>query len=266
MNSSLLNIDAYLERVRYTPKTSLDKETLFGLHKAHTLNIPFENFDVYFHRSVNLDPSHLFNKIVTRGRGGYCFEMNGLFSAVLEALGFKVRPLLARVYINLKKQFSAKTHQVLVVEASGERWLADVGFGKDGLIEPLLLDSREEQPQYSRTFRLNHDPGGGYTLDFQAPDTPYCRQYAFNLEACSKADYLMSNYFTSTHPDSPFVNHLMCTMPNPEGRISLTDEHLKIDSPSGTKVIPVRGEADFQKKLMTHFRIDLEEIKTNRTF
>lgn len=261
----MINIDAYLERIRYTGKTAPCEETLRGLHQAHTLNIPFENFNAYFHRSVNLDLPFVFEKIVTHGRGGYCFEMNGLFAAVLETLGFTVRPLLARVSIDFQRIFGPKTHQVLMVEASGKRWLADVGFGKDGLVEPLLLDIRENQRQCSRIFRLDHDPDLGYILDCRTPHEDRC-QYVFTLEACTKADYLMSNYFTSTHPDSLFVNRLICTMPTMQGRITLTDQHLKIDSPSGSETTPVRDQADFQEKLMAHFSIDLEKAKNQPTY
>ena len=260
MTNAGLNIDDYLERIRYMGRIAPCEETLRGLHQAHTLNIPFENFDAYYHRKVNLEIPFVFEKIVNQGRGGYCFEMNGLFAAVLETLGFRVRPLLARVGIDFKRSFGPKTHQVLMVETSGERWLADVGFGKDGLVEPILLDTRENQQQFSRTFRLDHDPELGYILDFRTPQADRC-QYAFTLEACFRADYLMSNYFTSTHPDSLFVNRLICTMPTLQGRITLTDQHLKVDSPSRSEVTTILRETDFKEKLMQHFGMDLREIK-----
>jgi N-hydroxyarylamine O-acetyltransferase len=260
MKNATFAIDAYMERIGYTGGLTPCDDTLRGLHQAHTLSIPFENFDAYFHGNVNLELPFLFRKIVSRGRGGYCFEMNGLFAAVLETLGFKVRPLLARVGIDFKRAFGPRTHQVLLVEVSGERWLADVGFGKDGLIEPILLDTREAQRQFSRTYRLDHDPDHGYVLEFLTSRTTRC-EYAFTLEACCHADFLMSNHDTSTHPASLFVNRLVCTMPTLEGRITLTDQHLKVDSSSGTEVTPVRGEAGFEAMLMEHFGLDLGEVK-----
>ena len=260
MVDTALDMDAYLERIGYSGGLRPCEKTLRKLHRAHTLGIPFENLDVYYRRPVSLETSALFKKIVTRARGGYCFEMNGLFAAVLKELGFKVRLLLARVGMDFKRKFGPKTHQVLMVEASNKRWLADVGFGKDGLVEPIRLDTRDDQQQFSRVFRLDQDPGFGYVLDLVTPNTIRC-QYAFTLEACTMADYLMSNYFTATHPDSLFVRHRICTIPTAQGRVTLTDTQLKIDSPAGIEVTPILNEADFGIKLRKYFGIDLDSVK-----
>ncbi|WP_022666956.1 arylamine N-acetyltransferase family protein [Desulfospira joergensenii] len=256
MNPPELNLGAYFERVGYTGGTSPCQETLHGLHQAHTLSIPFENLDVYYNKIISLDPLSLFKKIVTLGRGGYCFEMNGLFAAVLETLGFKVTPLLARVAVDFKRTFGPKTHQVLMVETPGHRWIADVGFGKDGIIRPILLDTPEDQYQFSRTFRLEKDPRFGYILGLLTREGDRC-QYAFTLDPCSEADYLMSNHFTSTFPESLFVKQRICTIPTREGRITLTDQHLKIDSKQGRKISLITNEKDFQAKLKQYFGLDL---------
>jgi arylamine N-acetyltransferase len=138
MTDENFNLDSYLERIKYSGGTDISEKTLRELHIAHTLNIPFENLDVYYGKPVLLDKASLFNKIVTNRRGGYCFEMNGLFSLVLQKLGFNVTNLLARGTMD-GINFTTKTHQVILVENNGKRWLADVGFGNDGIIAPLPI-------------------------------------------------------------------------------------------------------------------------------
>lgn len=254
-----VDMDAYLERIAYTGDITPCEQTLHGLHQAHTLTIPFENLDVYYGKPLKLDRPSLFEKIVTRGRGGYCYEMNGLFFAVLMTLGFRVTPLLARVAIDFKRNFGPKTHHVLMVETDGQKWLTDVGFGRDGLIHPLRLDTPHDQHQFSRTFRLEpHDLG--YVLDLRTPSGERC-QYVFTLEPCTPADITMSNHYSATFPDSLFVNRLICTRPTPSGRITLTDQQLTIDTGTDLDITYIDSEADFADRLLEHFCLDLDKIK-----
>src|SRR4030042_526859 len=169
MTDGIFNLDSYLERIGYTGGTGVSEETLRGLHIAHTLNIPFENLDVYYGKPVLLDEGSLFNKIVKNRRGGYCFEMNGLFSTVLQKLGFNVINLLARGTID-GINFTARTHQVLLVEINDRKWLADVGFGNDGIIAPLLFQEVLDQQQFAHTYRLCEDPKRRFVLQKKIED------------------------------------------------------------------------------------------------
>lgn len=255
-----LNIDAYLERIGFKGRILPSEDILQGLHKAHTLSIPFENLDVFFGRPIALDLPSLFGKLVTGNRGGYCFEMNGLFSAVLEKIGFEVVPLLARVAFDFNRQFGAKTHQVLLVKTGTTRWLVDVGFGKDGITTPLLLDTTDDQHQFGRTYRIEPHPQFGYILDVRTPDRDFC-QYAFTLDKCWPADFVMANHFTATYPDSLFVKTMVCTMPTEQGRVTLTDRHLKIVSNRRVRQTEIQDLSDFGAKLSAHFKLDLEKIQ-----
>lgn len=255
-----LNIEAYLERIGFQSRILLSEEILHGLHKAHTLSIPFENLDVFFGRPIALDLPTLFGKLVTGNRGGYCFEMNGLFSAVLGKIGFEVVPLLARVAFDFNRQFGPKTHQVLMVKTGSSRWLVDVGFGKDGIISPLLLDTTDDQHQFGRIYRIEPHPQFGYILDLRTPDRDFC-QYAFTLDKCWPADFVMANHFTATYPESLFVKTLVCTMPTEQGRVTLTDRHLKIVSNSIVRQTEIRDLGDFGAKLSAHFKLDLKKIQ-----
>jgi N-hydroxyarylamine O-acetyltransferase len=149
----MFNLDAYFERINYKGGTEVSEDTLRNIHIAHTLNVPFENLDVFYKRPILLDEASLYKKIVTDRRGGYCFEMNGIFSFALQAMGFNVTNLLAKVTVD-GVHYTTKTHQAILVETGGNRWLADVGFGNDGIIAPLILEESKEQKQFAHTYRL----------------------------------------------------------------------------------------------------------------
>ena len=262
MTDGIFNLDSYLERIGYTGGTGVSEETLRGLHIAHTLNIPFENLDVYYEKPVLLDEASLFNKIVKNRRGGYCFEMNGLFSIVLQKLGFNVINLLARGTID-GINYTAKTHQVLLVEINNRNWLADVGFGNDGIIAPLIFEEVLDQGQFAHTYRLRKDPKYRYVLQKKIEDK-YIYLYAFTLDECCPMDFIMSNHFTSTFPESFFVKTRMCTMPTREGRITLTDARFKIITNGNVTERAIENDDEFNRVLKRYFNLDLDLIDSNR--
>lgn len=259
MGSAVFDLEAYFERVQYRGGTDAGEETLRDLHAAHTLNVPFENLDVFYGRPVLLDEASLFRKLVGERRGGYCFEMNGLFSLVLGKLGFRVRNLLARVILD-DDRYTTKTHQVILVEAGGRRWLADVGFGNDGILAPLLLEEGTEQEQFAHTYRLtNHTPLG--TMLQKKEGERYHPLYAFTLEDCFPDDFLMANHFTSTFPGSFFLTMRMCTRPTRDGRVTLTDNRFKVVKNGEVSEQPLADEAEFTALARAHFGLDPDRIR-----
>src|SRR5512147_1356301 len=134
-----MDVQAYLRRIDYRGELDPTAATLHALHRAHLLSVPFENLDIHLSRPIVLDQDALFDKIVTRRRGGFCYELNGLFALLLEQLGYKVTRLAARVVgtdDSLGPQFDHLTLQVQCPDESHSPWLADVGFG-DSFLEPL---------------------------------------------------------------------------------------------------------------------------------
>lgn len=256
----MFNIDAYLERINYQGKKDITKETLYNLHTAHTLQVPFENLDVYYGREIPLDIESLFQKIVVKKRGGYCFEMNGLFSFVLKDLGFKVIDLLAKSIMDDGVTQTSKTHQIMVVEAEGKKWLVDVGYGRDGIIAPLELNTGEDQKQFAHIYRLMEHPIRGYILEKKVNDK-YIPMYAFTLDECTPMDYLMSNHFTATFPESFFIKMKFCTIPTKEGRITLTDDKLSIIEDNNVTEKLVEDDTEFKELLQKYFGLDLNEVQ-----
>ena len=145
-SSTALDLDAYLARVGYAGSRAATHATLDALHFAHTTQIPFENVDVLLRRPIRLELEALQAKLVTARRGGYCFEHNVLFRAVLERLGFPVTTLAARVLREASGGF-AGIHAFLRVECDGAAWLADVGYGGAGPLRPIpFVPGRRSTP------------------------------------------------------------------------------------------------------------------------
>jgi N-hydroxyarylamine O-acetyltransferase len=262
MTDRVMNLDAYFERIGYSGGTGVSEETLRELHMAHTLNIPFENLDVFYGVPILLDDDSLFTKLVINRRGGYCFEMNGLFSLVLEKLGFRVKSLLARTTLD-GIEYAARTHQVLLVQLGERFWLADVGFGNDGIMAPLLLEKGQDQKQFSHTYRLIDHEKFDYVLQ-KVSKADTVNLYSFNLDECNHMDLLMSNHFTSTYPESFFLKMRMCTKPTREGRITLTDSHFKISNNGNgfeKAIIDGTNEHEFSDILEKYFGLDLDKIR-----
>jgi N-hydroxyarylamine O-acetyltransferase len=196
-----LDLDAYLQRIDYRGDIEPTLEVLRALHLAHATHIPFENIDVLLGRPVALDLASLEAKLVKNSRGGYCFEQNTLFAAVLERIGFAVTTLAARVR-HARTQISPRTHMLLLVVVEKKPYLADVGFGSAGFIEPLALESNRTVEQFGWLHRLEQD-GAGWILQTRI-GSEWVDQYYFMLEPQYPIDYEVANYYTSTFPTSIF--------------------------------------------------------------
>jgi N-hydroxyarylamine O-acetyltransferase len=250
-----LDIDAYLNRIRVTETPSADLRFLRTLHRHHVFHVPFENLDIHLGRTISLAPVELFDKIVRRRRGGYCFELNGLFQLLLETLGFHVYSTAARVLFGTET-IPPRSHRLLIVTLDGEEWLADVGFGAYGLIEPLPLKTGLEHRQFADRFRLEQDPMLGYRFQsFQ--DGGWFNQYAFTTDHHHPVDFTFANYYHSHSPHSLFTQKRICQLPTPDGRIRLEDRTLSYTVHGVTRQVILESDEDFLQALKTHFDLDL---------
>jgi N-hydroxyarylamine O-acetyltransferase len=199
---------------------------LEAIHLAHATHIPFENLDILLKRPIRLDLASLQAKLVTGGRGGYCFEQNLLFSAVLQRLGFSVTQLAARVLYRSRRKLP-RTHILLRVDVDGATWLADVGFGLEGLLLPVPFGSGREARQFAWTYRAV-EADGEWILQSLRNDS-WMNLYSFTLEPCLAVDFEPANHYTATHPDSRFVRTLTVQLPTPEVRYLLRNRELVLD-------------------------------------
>ena len=213
-------IQAYLQRINYTGPLVPSAETLRLLQVAHLQTVPFENLSIHSGEPIILDDEALFEKIVRRRRGGFCYELNGLFAALLRALGFDVTMLSARV-ANAEGIFGPDFDHMTLLVTLTERWLVDVGFG-DSFLEPLKLDEEGEQIQGHRAYRIV--PENEYlTLMQRSNDDEWRQQYRFTLRPYHYSDYAEMCRYHQTSPQSHFTKARICSRATPEGRISLSD-------------------------------------------
>ena len=226
VQSDALDLKAYLGRIGYSGRLQPDPAVLEAIHLAHATHIPFENLDILLQRPIRLDLASLQAKLVTGGRGGYCFEQNLLFSAVLQRLGYSVTQLAARVLYRSRRKLP-RTHILLRVEAAGVNWVADVGFGLEGLLLPVPFGSGQEARQFAWTYRVV-EAGGEWVLQSLRNDS-WTDLYSFSLDPQLAVDFEPANHYSATHPDSRFVRTLAVQLPTPEVRYALRNRELILD-------------------------------------
>jgi len=215
---------AYLERIGFSGAPRPDAETLAALQRAHRFAVAFENLDIPLGRGVALAPERLFEKIVAGRRGGYCFEQNGLFLQVLEAVGFAARPLLARVWLGAEA-IPARTHTLNLVRLDEEALIVDVGFGGSFVPPMPLAAGAEAATDDGARHRFLADPDHGWMLERDGGEG-WARQYSFTLDPAWPADLEMANQFTATRPGTRFTTLRIASAPTPDGYVSLIDRTL----------------------------------------
>jgi len=215
----VIDLAAYLERIGLAGRPSLAE-----IHRAHVASIPFENLDPHRGRPVSLAPEDLERKLVAERRGGYCFEHNLLLKAALEALGLEVDLVLGRVRWGAPPgSVRPRSHLLLRVrDGDGALWHADVGFGVGTLRDPIPFGPGGPHEQGGWRFRVVED---GAELVLQvAAGSGWADQYGFVPEVVPLVDIETSNWFTSTHPRSPFVTGVVASIQRPDGsRTMLSD-------------------------------------------
>jgi N-hydroxyarylamine O-acetyltransferase len=227
VDSDSIDLKAYLKRIGYNGDLQPSEAVLQALHQAHATHIPFENLNILLGRPIRLDLESLQSKLVTGQRGGYCFEQNLLFSRALQAVGFSVTQLAARVRVRTHRVLP-RTHMALLVHIGDESWLADVGFGGGGLLQPVPFRTGAESRQFAWTYRLVEEADQWILQSLR--DNAWEDLYAFTLERQLLPDYEMANYYVSTHPESRFVQTLTAQCIASEARYALINRELTTDT------------------------------------
>ena len=248
-----MNINAYLERINYHDSRAATAETLRKLQLAHLRTVPFENLSIHAQQPIVLDDDALFIKIVERRRGGFCYEANGLFAALLRALHFDVFMLSAEV-ANTAGVFSPPFDHMALMVSLEQRWLVDVGFG-ESFREPLLLDEAREQVQGNRVYRVFSE--GDYFILMQRDNGSEWRaQYRFTLQPHEYADYAERCRYHQTSPESHFTRSRICSRATEEGRLTLSETHLITTSETGGRQErPLTSQEEYASLLREQFGV-----------
>jgi N-hydroxyarylamine O-acetyltransferase len=258
----MIDVDAYLKRIAYAGALEPTLGTLRALHRAHLYSVPFENLDIHLGRPIVLDEAALHRKVVGERRGGFCYELNGLFAALLRALGFEVTMLEAGVRKADGGFGPPFDHLVLAVRgpggdaADGRRWLVDVGFG-ESFLDPLRFAAGQEQRQDTGAYRIDA-VDGEYVLRRRAVEGgPWDAEHRFRDRPHVLGDFAGMCVYHQRSPESPFTKGRVCTLPTPDGRVTMRDNRLIITRHGRRSEQPVSGEATFRAALRAHFGIDL---------
>jgi len=250
-----MDVDAYLRRIEYDGPRLASSATLRGLHRQHLFTVPFENLDIPLGTPIRLDIRQIYDKIVTRRRGGFCYELNGLFGELLIAMGFSVEMLSARVRREDGGFGPEFDHMLLKVEME-EPWLVDVGFG-DSFVDPIVF----------RTGGADQVNGYRYVVSAVGEEWQLLREdekgqlplYAFHNVPHTLNDYQGMCRFHQVSPESHFTKNWICSRATQEGRITLANMRLIVTRGGSREEIQLSTPGDLRRCLREFLGVEFEE-------
>lgn len=267
-------LSAYLRRLSLDTAPPGNAEGLAHVQAAHRQAIGFENLDVRLGRPIRIDPEAVFDKLVTRGRGGYCFEQNRLFGDMLHALGMPNRPLLARVWLGVAGTDVAppRSHVLLLVDLGGEPWIADAGFG-GSYVPPLpLVDGATARTSDGAMHRLRRvgavgELTGEWLLERAGPVTAtdgrpaphgdWQSQHSFDLAPVAPIDLEQCNHWTASRPETRFTTLQVVSIALPDGFAAMTDHRLSLYRGGEASSREIDSVADYHAVLTDLFRLTI---------
>jgi N-hydroxyarylamine O-acetyltransferase len=249
-----MNVPAYLRRIGYSGPITATLEALRLIHRGHLETVPFENLDISLKRPIVLDQDRFVHKIVEENRGGFCYELNGAFAALLREMRYRVTLLSARAPLKDGSPGPEFDHLALRVDLD-QPWLVDVGFG-ECFLEPLLLKPGIEQRQDLATFRIKEE-GSSLSVERQQPDGSWKTEYLFTLMPRRLEDFAEMCRFHQTSPESHFTQKRLCTLATSNGRVTLSDIKLIITASGNRQERMLASEDELRQVLRKHFGLVL---------
>ena len=252
-----MDVARYLERIQYDGRLTPTMEILNTLQRQHVLHIPFENLDIHYKTPINLDINHIFEKVVGRKRGGFCYELNGLFFELLMSIGFNVKMVSARVFNNEQQTISAEfDHLAIIATIASMDYLVDVGFGEFAL-QPLKIELEKNQNDPRGAFRIEKYDGTYYKVSKLTGDQ-WIIEYIFSLKERQLDEFKEMCQYHQTSPQSHFTQNKLCSLATENGRITLTTDKIKIKEGDTITERALKSEEDFLSALEEYFNISLQ--------
>ncbi|KXX67843.1 arylamine N-acetyltransferase [Flammeovirga sp. SJP92] len=246
-------IQNYLNRISYSQETSPNVDTLKKLQEHHLFHVPFENLDIHNHKKLSLNKENLYTKIVEQRRGGFCYELNGLFFLLLKELGFNAKMISACVYNNTKKEYGPEfDHLAIIVNLPQGEYLVDVGFG-DFTLHPLKLTLEEKVNDPFGDFIFEETHQGSFTL-YKIEGTTKTPQYSFTKTARQLEEFEGMCHYHQTSPDSHFTQKRLISIPVKNGRITISGDVLIKTENGIVSKSTLENEEAFQDVLMQYFK------------
>ncbi len=245
-----MNIQQYLERIKYEGNITPSLEVLSKLQARHLMNVPFENLDIQ--NKIKIDLDNLFNKIITCKRGGFCYELNGLFYKLLKQIGFTVKMISARVYNANTKNYSPEfDHMALIVSIKKGDYLVDVGFGEFAF-SPIKIQTGWEIYDRGGIFKINLHDDKYLAVQKKNEDGDFIDEYIF-----TKKKRKIEEFYHQVSKESHFTQKRICSLPTEQGRITLTGNTLKITEKGIIKETELNNDMEIQQVLWSYFGIKL---------
>jgi N-hydroxyarylamine O-acetyltransferase len=249
-----MDVEPYLRRIQYDGPREPSPATLRGLHRQHLFTVPFENLDIVLNTPITIDLASVYDKIVRRRRGGFCYELNGLFCELLIVLGFRVHMLSARVRRDDGGFGPEFDHMLLRVDLD-EPWLVDVGFG-DSFVDPIVF----------RAGGADQVNGHRYLVSTVGEEWQLLRQddkgevplYIFRDIPRQLSEYEEMSKFHQTSPESGFTKRWICSKATATGRVTLANGRLIVTSASGREETLFGTGEEVRQCLCDHFGIELD--------
>jgi N-hydroxyarylamine O-acetyltransferase len=248
-------VDEYLTRIGLSRPVSADLQALRDLQLAHLLTVPFENLSIHLGEPIVLDQDSLVAKVARMRRGGFCYELNGAFAALLTALGFRVSLLSARVFGDGGQPGPPFDHLTLRVDLA-EPWLVDVGFGRFSM-QPLRLSIPGDQTDPGGTFRVADSPSGNGELDISHDGEP---AYRIDPRPYTLSDFGPTCWWQQTCPGSHFRKSLTCSLSTSSGRVTLSRDRLIITQHGHREERTLTSDAEILDAYRRYFGIDLDRV------
>jgi len=249
-----VNIEKYLSRIGLDRRdVRCDLETLRTLQLNHLLHVPFENLDIHWNVPILLGMDRFYNKIVENRRGGYCYELNGLFNGLLTELGYHTHLVSGRVFMGENGYSPDFDHMGVVVKIGDEEYLADVGFG-DFASAPLKIDPSVEQADRQGTFYVRLTEHGAFEIE-KFTDGKWIPEVLFGRSNHNLSEFAERNEFQQHSPDSNFTKRKICSILTADGRKTLTNNRFIVTLNGKKRETEIDSESRFYELLFQEFNI-----------
>jgi N-hydroxyarylamine O-acetyltransferase len=250
-----MDINLYLKRINYTGQLAPSAQLLWQLQEAHLLNVPFENLDI--HNNIKIDLLNSFNKVVLQNRGGFCYELNGLFYRLLKEIGYTVKMISARVYNTDNSSYGAEfDHMAIIATIQNEEYLVDVGFGEFAL-HPIKIEPGKDVIDPKGVFRIVPFDEQYLLVAKRNAQGIAVPEYIFSRKERALAEFNDMCSYHQTSSDSHFTKKRICSLPTAAGRISLIGNTLNSTHNGSVTKRLLHDENEVKQVLHDYFKIDL---------
>jgi len=259
MPGTKMKTERYLERIEYRGNTQPTIGLLRALQNNHLFRVPFENLDIHYKMPIELNLDDIFEKIVIRRRGGFCYELNGIFHQFLDSIGFDVKMISARVFNQGQQSFSPEfDHMAIIAKIDSSDYLVDVGFGEFAL-SPLRVELNTVQIDERGSFRIEGNDDSYYQVTKQVGEN-WVPEYMFTLRKRDLSEFTEMCRYNQTSPLSHFTQNKFCSLATENGRITVTANKIKISEGDRVTELQVNNEEEFLNALDKYFHIRLTNI------